>query len=250
MKATSNYILRRLVDVGATGFTASEFGRILQLRMERAYQILHSMERAGFLKRVAQGRYVVVGYGRGEILGEPFFLGSRLVEPSYVSFWSALHYYAWTEQAPRLVFVANTRRSGTRRVDAYAFRLVRLAASRFFGYEAARRASFDFPIALPEKAIVDSFFLPANAGGVRIAAEALQEAFDGLDLRRLEDFALSMGSRTLCSRLGFLLSASGASSERLRGDASRTYVKLDPSGPRRGRFDSRWKVIDNLSRGG
>lgn len=227
-------------------FDTDEFARLFHLAPAQAYRVLHRLVSAGALKRLANGRYVFVFFGGAPILGQPFFLGTRLVEPSYVSFWSALHYYGWTEQVPRLVFVANTRLSGRRTVDAYALRLVRLRPTRFFGYTLAREGDVEFPIAEPEKAFVDSLYLPELSGGMGVVSSAFGEAIESLDVSRLEAYAGKMGVRSLASRLGHLLSRSGAESKALLCRRSSVFVKLDPRGPRRGRYDARWKVIDNL----
>jgi len=157
-------------------FDDDEFARLFHLAPAQAYRVLHRLASAGALKRLANGRYVFAALGEAPILGQPFFLGTRLVEPSYVSFWSALHYYGWTEQAPRLVFVANTRLSRRRAVEAYAFRLVKLPPTRFFGYTLVRERDAEFPIAEPEKAFVDSLYLPGHAGGMGLVGSALGEA--------------------------------------------------------------------------
>ena len=247
---TITHILRRLGELGVAAFDEDEFRRIFALDPKRAYKVLHRLAARGVVRRVWHGRYVVVGIGPAEVLGQPLFLATRLVEPSYVSFWSAIHFYGWTEQAPRIVFVATTTHSGSRRVDSFDVRLVRIAPPRFFGYATARQGSFEFPVAEPEKAIVDSTYLPDLAGGIGLVAEALREAKDALDHVRLEAYAVAMEVRSLCSRLGYLLEGLGVESAALRATSSRVFVPLDPRGPRRGRFVARWKVIDNLETGG
>ena len=67
-----------------------------------------------------------------------------------------------------------------------------------------------------------------------------------MDLERLEAYAARMGVRSLCSRLGYVLETLGAERPSLRRCAGTSFVKLDPRGPRRGRFVARWHVIDNL----
>ncbi len=245
-KLSTTYILDRLMRAGAKAFTSDEFLAFFHLESNRGYKLLHRLEGRGFIKRLARGRYVVVGLGVGEVLGQPFFLGTRLVEPSYISYWSALHFYGWTEQAPRLIFVANTKRSGRRRVEAYAFRLVKLRPSRFFGYTLESQGPYEFPIAEREKAIVDSLWRPSLVGGMEEVSKCLRGAIDELKLEVLESYTLGMDARTLASRLGFLLERLGKDSKALGNNASSVYVKLDPDGPRRGRFHARWKVIDNL----
>lgn len=227
-------------------FEDREFARVFGLTSARARRVLHRLASGGFLKRLANGRYVVAAFGASAALAQPFYLGTRLVEPSYVSFWSALHYYGWTEQAPRLVLIANTRLSLHRNVEPYAFRLVKLSAMRFFGYTTARDGPLEFPVAEPEKAVVDALYLPGHAGGMEHVASAIAEARDSLDRTRLVAYAVRMGVRSLASRLGYLLERNLVEAKDLVGAASTVYVRLDPGGPRRGRFNAKWKIIDNL----
>ena len=248
-KLTTHYILRRLSDLGVVGFREDEFRRLLHLDASRAHRVIHRLARDGGIQRLANGRYVVLG-GRGaDVLGDSLFLATRFAEPSYVSFWTALSYYGWTDQAPRIVFVANLRRSGSRAVEAHRIRLVRLPTKRFFGYEMARAGSVAFPIAQGEKALVDSLYLPSCAGGMDLVARAFEEAVPSVNVERLLEYGARMGVRSLASRLGFLLEAEGVSAEALRPLASSTYVKLEPTGLRRGRFHARWRIIDNRAGG-
>jgi predicted transcriptional regulator of viral defense system len=243
---TSTYILHRLAELQMTSFRDEEFSRLFGLRRAQGYQTLHRLAGSGLLRRIAPGRYVVGGLAAGAALGQPFFLATRIVEPSYVGFWSALAYYGWTEQAPRIVFVATTRRSGRQTFGRITVRFVRLRSSRFFGYAAVSQGNLEFPMAEPEKAIVDALLLPELSGGLELIAAALREALPGLDRPKLEAYAVRTGVRSLASRLGYLLARSGFASEALRAAGSSVYVKLDPRGPRRGRYDSRWRVLDNL----
>lgn len=244
-KLTSIYISRTLSERGVEAFRDDEFARLFQLTQKRAHEVLHRLAASGIVRRLANGRYVFVGLGPSPAEAQPLYLGTRLVEPSYVSFWSALGYYGWTEQASRLVFLATARRSGRHSVGSFVFRFVRLRPSRFFGYAAVRDGELEFPVAEPEKAILDSLYLPDAAGGMGLVADALAEAAGGLDVPKLESYAARMGVRSLASRLGHLLARSGVRAEGLRPHASSVYVALDPTGPRRGKHDAAWKVIDN-----
>jgi predicted transcriptional regulator of viral defense system len=133
-------------------------------------------------------------------------------------------------------------------VESYLFRLVKLRPARFFGYVLQSQGPYEFPIADREKAIVDSLWRPALAGGTEEVYKCLREAIDELRLEVVESYALRMNSSTLTSRLGYLLEQEGIHSKRLIRGISSSYIKLDPREPRRGRFSSRWKLIDNLPR--
>lgn len=249
-KLSTTYILDRLERLGARSFTTDEFLALFRLHEDRGYQLLHRLGRKGLIKRLARGRYALVGLGPGEILGQPFYLATRLVEPSYVSFWSALNFYGWTEQAPKMVLVANTGSSGRRSIDKYIVRLVRLSPTRFYGYTMESQAGYEFPIAEREKAVIDCLWRPSLAGRVDEVVKSLNDALEELRVDVLEDYAIRMGSKTLSSRLGYLLSRRGVESRALLENKASSYVMLDPRGVRRGQFNSYWNVIDNLEETG
>ncbi len=242
---TSTYIRRRLAGLGARVLTAEEFRRLFELRRPAAASLLHRLTRGGVATRLRRGEYVFEGSGVEEALSSPLFLGPRLVPPSYVSFWSALHHYGWTDQVPRTTFVATTRRSRRLRWQRFEWRFVSLAPHRFFGYRTARQGSLEFPVAEPEKAIVDAFLCPTHCGGTGLVLAASSAALGDLNLERLGEYVARIGSASLAQRLGFVLEEFGAPVEPARWLVGPTFAKLDPSGPRRGRFASRWKIIDN-----
>src|SRR3989304_534090 len=101
-KLTSYYLLFRMTAMGVVSFCQAEFRALFHLEPTGAYSVLHRLTAAGYLVRLANGRYVVAGFGTSPAAAHAFYIGTRLVEPSYVSFWRSLHYYGWTDQAPRL----------------------------------------------------------------------------------------------------------------------------------------------------
>ena len=243
-KLTLTYILKRLSDEDVKTFDTREFLTLFNLDESRGYHALQRLETRGLVKRIARGHYVL-GTELKEVLGQAFFLGTRLVDPSYVSFWSALNFYGWTEQAPRVVLIANTRLSGRRRVGSHTFRFVRVKANHLFGYMLVKQGNLESPIADREKAVVDSLWLPSCSGGTGEVMKALAASIGELDADALISYASRMDSRSLCSRLGYLLEKLRVDAAALQSSKSTAYVKLDPAGPRRGRYISKWRVLDN-----
>ncbi len=76
--------------------------------------------------------------------------------------------------------------------------------------------------------------------------KSLEAAASELEIGVLESYALRMESKSLYSRLGYLLERLGIESAALLAAASSAYVKLDPARPRRGTYNSKWRVLDNL----
>ena len=73
-----------------------------------------------------------------------------------------------------------------------------------------------------------------------------------LKLDRLLDYAQRLRNGALTRRLGFLLelyqAAPPANLERLRRELTPTYDRLDPTLPKSGRFEARWRLQLNIDK--
>ncbi len=245
MLMTSTYISARLRALDRIDFDSRDFQRLFRLAPARANSVLRRMVSRGLLRRLRRGRYVVSGPGDARVISNPLFLGTRAVAPSYVSFLSALHLRGWTEQVPREVTLATTRRSTVVWFDAFRFRAVQVAPRRFFGYEEMRQDGLRFPVADPEKAIVDSLWWPQAVGAFDRVEDAFRNALPELRLSRLARYARAMGSRVLQLRLGFLCEEAGCPLPGFPLRPPAYYARLDSAGPRQGRYYRRWGLVDN-----
>jgi predicted transcriptional regulator of viral defense system len=178
------------------------------------------------------------------VLSNPLFIASHLVAPAYVSYWSALHFYGFTEQVPLTTFVATTKKKRPVTFRDYRFRFVTIKPGKLFGYR--REIVGDLPtiVADEAKAIVDSLDLPDYTGGLLEIAKALRAALEVVDVDTLVQYANQVGDKSLGSRLGYLLESLDQPAEGLIKSAS--PVKLDVSGARNGETDPRWQVIVNV----
>ena len=118
---------------------------------------------------------------------------------------------------------------------------------KFFGYRKERIGELDFLIAEEEKAVIDSLYLPENAGGMAEVIKAVYNAKDKVDPERLFEYASAMKNRSLCSRLGYLLERFGADAGMLLECSSNEYVKLDPARKKSKVWDKKWHVNVNMN---
>jgi predicted transcriptional regulator of viral defense system len=170
-----------------------------------------------------------------------------LATPGYVSFWSALHYYGFTEQAPLTVFVVTTVKKRPVVYRDQRFRFVTVQPRKLFGYRRETVGGLPVLLADEAKAIVDSLAEPRYAGGVAEVVRALHAAWPQAGVATLLEYANRMGDKSLGSRLGFLLARLGH--PLAAGDLihAASPVKLDPSRPAGGPVDSLWQVNVNLA---
>lgn len=242
--AASSYI-RALFDQDRYYFTAQSFADQFALPKPKAYQTLLRLKHAGFIGEVEKGKYVTLGLQPERVLANPMFIATKIAHPAYVSFWSALHFYGFTEQVPRTILVATTRRKTEVQFEGgYVFQYIHLKPAKFFGYHREMIDELPVLIADREKAIVDALDQPRYAGGIAEIFKCLANAREELDQEKLIDYANRFASKSLGSRLGFLLSQLGIVAEGLI--ISESAVHLDPSRKLSKVWDMRWRVNINL----
>jgi predicted transcriptional regulator of viral defense system len=226
-------------------FSASTLAALLDVPKAKAYEILRHLKAEELVRPVEAGKYLLLGFQPERVLSNPLFIATRLAHPAYVSFWSALHFHGLTEQVPRTVLVATTRKHRPLNFNGARFVFVRLAPHKFFGYQREVIADLPVLVAEVEKALVDSLDQLRYAGGLLEVTKALYYAREQLDLERLVDYANRMRNRSLGSRLGYLLNQLGQPVEGL--DISQSFVLLDPEAKAHGSYDQRWRVRVNVS---
>jgi predicted transcriptional regulator of viral defense system len=246
-------VARRLYQGDLFYFTPPILADLFSQDQRQAYRLIARLRDGGLVEQVEKGKYLLLGLEPETVLSNPLFIASHLVAPAYVSYWSALHFYGFTEQVPLTTFVATTKKKRPVTYRDFRFRFVTVKPHKFFGYR--REIVGDLPVLVADeaKSIVDSLDLPNYAGGVAEVAKALRTALGvredaqngGSDVRTLIEYANRMENKSLGSRLGYLLDKLGHPTERLVPSAS--PVKLDPTGPRSGRVETRWQVVVNVS---
>lgn len=242
---TESILVGRLSEERHYLFSQKEVRQILGCGKAAGYATTYSLTKKGWIRAVEKGKYLLCNISGTPFL-EPLQIASRLVWPSYVSFWSALNFYHYTEQVPQTIFVATTRQKRGMVVSGRKIQFVKMAKKRFFGYA----KTGDIVMAEREKAIADSLLFPRYAGGITEIAKAMREARGEISAEKLAGYAVAMGSKPLAVRLGYLLESTGYSIPKkaeglLLNSKSTSFPKLDPAGPRKGRADKKWGVLIN-----
>jgi predicted transcriptional regulator of viral defense system len=229
-------------------FESRTLAAMLGLTSAQAARLLRRMQAEGLAARLERGKYLLLGLSPEEPLSNPLFIGSHLLTPAYVSFWSALHFHGFTEQVPQRVFLAVTRQKRPVVFHGVTYQFVRLPPRLFFGYRRETLGGLPLTVADEAKAIVDSLLLPRYAGGVEEVAKALRTALQEqrVESGTLIEYARRCESDSLNGRLGFLLEALGQPTDDLPPPGG--PLCLDPGRPRQGEYHPRWKVYVNVPR--
>ena len=210
--------------------------------------VLHMLERGGWIERIERGKYVILPLEaeKGRYTLHEFAVGSVLVEPSAIAYWSALHYHGLTEQIPNAVFVQTTSRKKRRELIVFGtrYRVVRVVGRKFFGLEPLWVEGLKVYVTDREKTIVDCLDKPQYCGGVIEVYKALRE--EDIDMEKLSKYLEKFGSSAVAKRLAYLTGLTGLNMEVPGRLIKKGIVPLDPTMPRRGKVDYRLKLLINV----
>lgn len=227
-------------------FSSRTLADLLDIDAAQVSKILTRMGEENLVAKIERGKYLLLGLNPERVLSNPAFIGSQMVVPAYLSYWSALNYYGYTEQVPAVVQIAVTRRKRAIEFRGKVYHFIHLDPKQFFGYRRDMLGELPVVVADEAKAIIDSLHKPKHAGGIAEVGKALKNAVDDLDIDTLVTYANRMGSRSLCARLGYLLEILGVPSQGL--EVANGPVSLDPTGPRSGEYNQRWRLYINRSK--
>ena len=100
-----------------------------------------------------------------------------------------------------------------------------------------------------ERTLVDILDRPRIAGGLLGAVDLFRRGLLRADASRVASYAAKVARTSTCQRIGLLLERAGAPAAALRNllartRGSRSLISLQP-GPRTGRVNTRWNVVEN-----
>ena len=227
-------------------FTLEQLHRQTEIPKSVLSVMLSRWEDRGFVERIERGKYLIIPLEseKGRYTLHEFVIASHLVRPSAIAYWSALHYHGLTEQIPITVFVQTTARKKKNQLEVFGvdYRIVRVKPEKFFGFKREWIEEIQVTVTDREKTLVDCLDRPEYAGGIVEVAKALENA--SLDRATLSRYARQIGNNAVVRRLGYLSERMGIPLN-LPLPTSRNYLLLDPTMPRQGENDPRWRLVIN-----
>jgi len=216
-------------------------------------QFLERLQSKGWIRRIRRGRFAVVPLSSGEDRSpqlHEFVVAMELVSPAVIAYWSALNHYGITEQLPRTVFVATDHPMRRQPGDVLGvnYRIVSLKPDKVFGVIKDWINEIPFSITDREKTIIDGLDLPQYVGGANEIAKALKTSWKVLDEKKLRGYTAKIGNSAVAKRLGFMMEMLGLGDiEEFRAAIllAPGFSPLDPTMPKRGKYNSRWGILVN-----
>lgn len=252
LSKTESYLLSRLSEEGKEIFTVMDVSKVLDKSYSVSRKIISKLRAKRWIEKVEAGKYLILPLSAGvkpKYTEHEFIIGSKLVEPYYISYWSALNYYHMTEQIPFSVFIATTKRKSNRKILDVNYIFVTLSKRKFFGFSAVNIAGKNVLISDREKTIADCLDHPEYCGDITEAAKALKNK--DISFGKIADYAMKMGNATIIKRLGYLseilkLDLGEGLKKKMLKNISKGYSVLDSSlTARKGSYNERWRLLVN-----
>ena len=211
-------------------------------------KVLSNLVRKGYLYRLKKGIYLVNEEPGKPLIKNPYQIALVLF-PGYIAFSSALRLYGLIEYEPFTIFVATPRKSGEKEIGEYTIKAVALG-EKAVGM-IIKNGVYTSTLA---KTFFDCFYKPSYCGGYSEVTKALYEA-EKIDWDEFLGYFKQFASNSLCQRTGYILelvknlgvNVPEDVIEYLRSRA-KTWGKLVPTLPSRGKSVRGWKLIDNLGK--
>lgn len=163
---------------------------------------LNEWQDKGYIKKIIKGYYIFSDMQLDE--RALFEISNRIYAPSYISLEMALAHYGLIPESVYAVTSISTRRTYRFKTDIAEFSYRTVKPELFFGYDIIRDDSRSFKMAVPEKALVDYFYINPHIktaddyDGMRLNKKRLT---DLVNTRKIMAFAGRYGQKTLTERV-------------------------------------------------
>ena len=222
-------------------FGVDEVKSLTGWNKNRIHNTLSNLNKKGHIIRLKKNTYTLEKH----FFENTFKVITESIKPSYISFWTALSSYGFTEQQVNVIQLISTKQFHDLEIRNVNVEISTFKPEKFFGYDEIQGAV----IADKEKSLVDSLFMLQKCGGLDEYTKCLRNAYPELNKDRLLKYIVRFGNRSLISRMGFLLDTLDLADEELLNDihehGSKGYVLLDPDGNTIRSYNNRWKIKIN-----
>jgi predicted transcriptional regulator of viral defense system len=219
-------------------------------------ELLSDMTRRGLLMRLKEGIYHIIPYEANTETFMPdwHLIAEHIVNDAqhYIGYYSALQIHNLITQ-PSLkeqIVVSKQLRPSEIKIKEVPFQFIYHNEKHFFGAKKMWIDSFHKVLCSDlEKTFIDCLFKPNYAGGIVEIARAIYISKDKIKYDRLLNYAKRFGSQAVIKRLGFLLELLEMQTniiDEFLELKTASYIALDTELPKKGTYNKRWSVLQNL----
>lgn len=187
-------------------FTVFSIADIKNLDARFHRRRLNEWQNKGYIVKIIKGYYIFSDLALNESV--IFEIANRIYTPSYISFEMALSHYGFIPESVYGVTSASSKKTCIFKTKVATFSYRTIKPRLFFGYDLIRYDDKSFKIALPEKALLDYFYINPSLkndhdyASLRINKETF---FKIINTKKLFDYLGRFQQKALARRVnGFL----------------------------------------------
>jgi len=247
-----SFLLSNLARNDMNLFTADDAKALIG---DSAKRTIYNLLKKKWILKLKRGLYAIVpldigAKGADSFTMHNFVISSKLVEPYYIGYWSALNYYGFSDQIPATTFIATTKARKELEILYTNYLFVQVARKKFIGIKEIEIEGEKIKISNENKTIADCLDHPEYCGGIDEIARSIYFSRKEIDLRKVKSYALKMGNLTILKRLGYILEMSDLLMEYediFKGVIlSKGYSLLDTLSPKSGSYNNKWGLLVNM----
>lgn len=238
-------------------FTINEAYSLLKTSSKDAVKkLMRDMIKRGLLLRLKEGVYWIIPYEQD---AKAYFPNWHLVAKylvgdadHYIGYYSAMQIHSLITQ-PSLIeqIVVNQQiKPSILKIHGIKFQFIYHNANHFFGDKKTWIDGFNkVSCSDLEKTFIDGLYKPDYAGGITEIVKALYKSKENLDFQKLYQYCEQFKAQSVIKRLGFLLDLLEIKtpiSEALQRIKSDSYIQLEPSYEKKGKWIHKWNILQNM----
>lgn len=250
-------VIKHFNDLNKPAFTIDDAYSLLKTSSKDAVKkLMRGMIGRGLLMRLREGIYWIIPYEQDPNTYFPnwHLVAQYLVGDAehYIGYYSAMEIHSLITQ-PSLVerIVVNQQiKPSVFEIQGTKFQFIYHNARHFFGGKKIWIDGYNKVICADlEKTFVDSLYKPDYSGGIVEIAKALYKSKDKIDYQNLYQYCERFKAQSVIKRLGFLLDLleiKNPISEALQRIRSNSFILLEPSYEKKGKWIHKWNVLQNM----
>lgn len=232
--------------------TTKEISSFLSCTEKEAHSLGFALSLKKWFATLGHNQYLLLRSTRNKPLPviNSLIIGSYLIEPYYFSFHTAAAYHKLIPPLPAQVYVVTTSIRNNTDIRGTSYRFIHVTPRKFFGHLPVTIEKVTVNMADKEKTLIDSLEKFKYIGGLQEVIRLLKTNIESLEVQRLVDYSVLMGSSTLIQRLGYILDHLNVSfdEEFLQSYSLGVLTYFDPfnSYAQKPKRDEKWNLMINI----
>jgi predicted transcriptional regulator of viral defense system len=150
------------------------------------------------------------------------------------------------------IFIVSPKRKKNLTITGVNYKFVKIHPKKMFGSTEIEVNDMIIKVSDKEKTLLDCMDHPEYCGGITEVIKGLWNAKGELDFMKMLNYAERMNNSAIVKRLGYLMEILELDKREfittLRRMVRKGFSPLDPLLPKKGKFNSQWNLILNISK--